>query len=286
MAVKPTLYFAHANGFPGGSYRTFLAPLAEYYDVRVLDRAGHDPAWPVDANWHSLSLQLEAELEACPRPLIGVGHSLGAVLMFMVASRRPEWFRSLVMLDPPLINGWQGALFNLARLFGQVDRVSPAGLSLGRRDYWPDLDSAREYFGRRGFFASLDPRCLQDYMQAGLEPVPDEHGASGSRESAQGWRLRFRPEVEVAIFRTTPGNIGRYPPIKVPSLMISGSDSPAMFRIAASRHVRRHNMLWWDAPGEHMFPLQNPEGTARLLIRGLQALEKDALEKGEDRASA
>lgn len=279
MAVKPTLYFAHANGFPGGSYRTFLAPLTAQYDVRVMDRAGHDPAWPVDANWHSLSLQLEAELADCPRPLIGVGHSMGGVLLFMVASRRPEWFRSLVMLDPPLINGWQGALFNLARRFGQIDRVSPAGLSLGRRDHWPNLEQARQYFRRRGFFASLDARCLEDYINAGLEQVGD------------GWRLRFRPEQEVAIFRTTPGNLGRFPPLQVPGLMISGADSPSMFRIAAARHVRRHNMLWWDAPGEHMFPLQHPDEVAALLLEGLRTLEKGTAEKGtaekgEGRASA
>ena len=264
MSVKPTLYFAHANGFPGGSYRTFLKPFNEQYQVEVLDMIGHDPAFPVDANWHSLSLELEARLERCQRPLTGVGHSLGGVLLFLVATRRPEWFEALVMLDPPLINGWQGMFFNLARRLGQVDRVSPAGLSLGRRDDWPDLETARAYFESRGFFATLDPRCLEDYMHAGLE----QH---------QGrWRLRFRPETEVAIFRTTPGNIGSHPPIRVPGLMISGARSPSMFRIAAGRHVRRHGMHWQLAEGGHMFPLEHPEQVAAQVLAGLDMLKREA----------
>ena len=33
---KPVLAFAHANGVPGHSYDTFLAPLAEHYDIHVV----------------------------------------------------------------------------------------------------------------------------------------------------------------------------------------------------------------------------------------------------------
>ena len=59
---KPVLAFAHANGIPGHSYDTFLAPLKDEYTLHVVDRVGHNPAYPVDSGWHSLSLELEAEL--------------------------------------------------------------------------------------------------------------------------------------------------------------------------------------------------------------------------------
>ena len=42
--TKPLLYFAHANSYPAGSYRQFLAHLGEHYTVRSLDMFGHDPA--------------------------------------------------------------------------------------------------------------------------------------------------------------------------------------------------------------------------------------------------
>ncbi|MDF1638071.1 alpha/beta fold hydrolase, partial [Alcanivorax jadensis] len=97
-AGRQTLVFAHANGIPGHSYDTFLAPLADEFDVIIIDRLGHNPAYPVDADWHSLSLELEARLESLPKPLVGAGHSLGSVVMYLVAQRRPEWFSALIML--------------------------------------------------------------------------------------------------------------------------------------------------------------------------------------------
>lgn len=65
---KPVLAFAHANGVPGHSYDTFLAPLAEHYDIHVVECLGQDPRYPVDRDWKSLSLELEAFLEPLPKP--------------------------------------------------------------------------------------------------------------------------------------------------------------------------------------------------------------------------
>lgn len=266
MTQRSTLVFSHANGFPGGSYHTFLEPFREQYDVHVVDRLGHDPAWPVDAEWASLSRELEAMLAKLPHPLVGMGHSMGGVLMWLVASRRPEWFKALVMLDPPLVNGWQGVLFNTARLLGQVDRVSPAGRSKGRRATWPNRAEAEAYFGRRPFFQRLDPRCLADYLDAGLEPDT----TSGD---AGALRLRYAPEVEVAVFRTTPGHTGRIAPLRVPGLMVSGAESEPMFLPAARRHAKRHGMVHRLAPGGHMFPLEHPEAAADIILDGLKSLK-------------
>ncbi|MCH8543255.1 MAG: alpha/beta hydrolase [Alcanivorax sp.] len=268
MTDRPTLAFAHANGFPGGSYRTFLAPFAEHFSLEVMDRMGHDPLYPVDAHWGSLSRELEAKLEHLPRPFVGMGHSMGGVLMCMVASRRPDWFSALIMLDPPLINGWQGHLFNFARFAGMGDRITPAGRSKGRRARWPDRAEAEAYFLRRPFFQRLDPRCLADYLAAGLEPDGDAPGEG----DAGALRLRYAPEVEVNVFRTTPGNIGRLPQLQVPGLMVSGAESEPMFRSSARRHVQRHGMVYRLAPGGHMFPLENPEAASDIILDGLQGL--------------
>lgn len=53
-ASRPPLVFAHANGFPGLSYRSLLNPLAEMFDLHPLDRLGHHPDYPVNHNWGNL----------------------------------------------------------------------------------------------------------------------------------------------------------------------------------------------------------------------------------------
>lgn len=258
---RPVLAFAPANGLPGHSYDTFLAPLQEEFELAVMDLVGHDPSYPVDAQWHGLSLELEARLAPLPKPIVGTGHSLGSVLMYLVAQRRPEWFSQLIMMDPPFINGWHTWMINLAKWSGQIDRVTPAGKSKGRLDYWPDWASVESYFQSRGLFKAFDPRCLQDYLAAGLEPWDG------------GWRLRFRPEVEVAIFRQTPTAATGMPRLPVPAAIITGQDSPAPFHESARRHVRRHRMIHRIAPGSHMYPLEKPEKTLALWRETLQQLE-------------
>lgn len=258
---RQVLAFAHANGIPGHSYDTFLAPLSDEYQLVVLDRAGHDPAFPVDNGWHSLSLELEAQLAPLPKPIVGAGHSLGSVLMYLVAQRHPDWFSSLIMLDPPMMNGLHGALMHAAKLTRQIDKVTPAGKSRGRLDYWPDWDSVVSYFSSRGLFKAFDPRCLSDYLKAGVEPWQD------------GWRLRFRPEVEVEIFRHTPTNATRLPRLKVPGAIVTGKDSPSPFHDSARRHVKRHRMLHRIAEGSHMYPLEKPEQTLALFRELLDELQ-------------
>ena len=270
--AKPVLAFAHANGVPGHSYDTFLAPFAEQYDVRVAECLGQDPRYPVDRNWHSLSRELEAFLEPLPKPMVGMGHSLGSVLMFLIAERHPQWFSELVMLDPPVVNGPAAWLVRAARLVGLGDYFSPAHKSRGRLDYWASWDEVLSYFHSRRFFQSFDPRALADYLEHGLE----RHG--------DGWRLRFRPEIEVAIFREMATGVTRMPPVKVPGVLINGEDSPSMFHYAGKRHARRHGLTRLLAPGGHMYPLQTPEASAALVMKALDDLRL-AQQKEERHAS-
>lgn len=260
MSSPVTLNFAAANGFCGGSYDTFLAPVRADFDVRVMDRVGHDPAFPVDAGWEQLSRQLEQHLALLPRPLIGMGHSLGGVLTYLVAQRRPEWFHAVVMLDPPLINGVQGWLMRLGRRLGQVDRMVPSLASERRRRAWPDPQSMQDYFSRRPFFQRFDANCLQDYIASSIEA--DGQG---------GCRLRFDPAVEAAVFRHTPTSLERMPRLQVPGLLVSGTESDALFRTGARRHVRRQRVTWAEAPGSHMFVLEQPGPAAAPVLEFLAA---------------
>ena len=247
---KPVLAFAHANGIPGHSYDTFLDPLRESYDVRVAECLGQDPRYPVDSNWESLSLELEAFLEPLPKPIIGLGHSMGSVLMFWVAHRHPDWFQALVMLDPPVANGLHGLVFRVGKAIGFGEALSPAKKSKGRLDYWANWDDVESYFNSRGLFKAFDPRSLKHYLEHGLE----RHG--------DGWRLRFRPEVEVAVFNETPTGVTSLPRLKVPGALITGEHSPDLFQKGGARHARRHRMKRLFAPGSHMYPLERPEQTA------------------------
>lgn len=76
----------------------------------------------------------------------------------------------------------------------------PAGRTLGRREEFSDLESARNYFAGKTLFRGFDPECFDAYLQHGLHQVDGR------------LRLRFDPATEISIYRgvphTSPGRPG------------------------------------------------------------------------------
>ncbi|MGO1625942.1 MAG: alpha/beta fold hydrolase [Halomonadaceae bacterium] len=255
VTARPRLVFAHANGFPGLSYKSLLAPLADTFDVHPLERLGHHPDYPVNHNWKGLVDELLASLPASGDPVLGVGHSLGGLLMAMAALKRPERFHGVIMLDPPLLVGLDALAMKAAKRLGFIDRVTPAGKALKRRRVWPSRETMANSLRRRGLFSDFTAEALNDYVQAGSQLLDDGRAA-----------LSFRPEVEVEIFRHLPDDITPLPrKLGVPSVVVAG-DASDLLTPARIRRLERRGMRVLSTPGSHMFPMEYPEPT-RAAIR-------------------
>ncbi|MCE8020619.1 alpha/beta hydrolase [Halomonas sp. MCCC 1A11036] len=258
---RPRLVFAHANGFPGMSYRSLLAPLHERFDIHPVDRLGHHPDYPVGTNWLALRDELLEHVLAGDGPVVGVGHSMGGVLMAMAAEHAPESFRCVVMLDPPLMLGLDAWSMKVAKRFGFVDRVTPAGKSKGRRASWPDREAMANHLRRRGLFRRFTPDALHDYVEGGTRLRDD-----GVAE------LIYDPAIETEIFRNLPDHLGRLPRrLKIPFAVLAGSDSDLITPKRRQRLAAQGIPLAM-VPGTHMFPMEHPEETRQALLTMLDEL--------------
>ncbi|MFT5816136.1 MAG: pimeloyl-ACP methyl ester carboxylesterase, partial [Psychroserpens sp.] len=94
---KPVINFVHANGFPAGSYRTFLSLFSNDYSTIALEQYGHDDCYPIHNNWQFLVNELVNFIKKQDQKVICVGHSFGGVISFMAACQHPELFRGVVM---------------------------------------------------------------------------------------------------------------------------------------------------------------------------------------------
>ncbi len=252
--MSQSVFFAHANGFPSATYGKLFAALAPDYQVQHLEQHGHDPRFPVDDNWENLVAELIDHLEQQAQPVWGVGHSLGGVLHYHAALRRPELYRGVVMLDSPLLTGVDRMVIRAAKRFGFIDRITPAGRTVGRRELFSDLAEARRYFAGKTLFSRFDPECLDAYVEHGL------------RAEGQGLRLRFDPATEISIYRSVPHtNPGRPQQLQVPLAVVRGRHS----KVVLPHHARQVNRVphgeYHNLPGGHMFPLERPQQTAQLL---------------------
>jgi len=259
---RPRLVFAHANGFPGLSYRSLLNPLAETFDLHPLDRLGHHPDYPVNHNWGNLVDELLSYLPKSDKPLLGVGHSLGGTLMAMAADKLPERFCGVIMLDPPLMLGTDAWAMKAAKRFGFVDRVTPAGKTLGRRTVWPSREVMAASLGRRGLFRRFTPEALNDYIEAGTRLLDD-----GSAE------LTFDPRIEVEIFRHLPDHLSRMPKrLGVPIELVAGKESH-LLTASRIKRLKRKGLMVSEVPGTHMFPMEHPDETRAAIMAAWQRID-------------
>jgi len=251
---KPLLHFTHGNSYPSGSYGRLLDELRRDFDVRTTDMLGHDPAYPVDDNWHALVDELIAQLERYDTPAILVGHSLGGAVGMLAAWRRPELARCVVMLDSPVVAGWRAHVWRLAKALGLGRRLSPGGVAERRRNVWPSREAAHQHFIAKPIFQAWAPGALDDYLSHGLQPHPD------------GVQLRFDREVEAAIYSSLPHDMGRVlrRPYPLPIGFVAGTRSLELRQagLAATRKLVGDNFVTIE--GSHLYPMESPQLTARL----------------------
>ncbi|RXZ42559.1 alpha/beta fold hydrolase [Crenobacter cavernae] len=259
---KPHLHFAHANGFPAPVYRKLIDRLGERYDVGYIDAVGHDSRYPVTDCWPNLVDETVHFIEArYPEPVIGVGHSLGGLLVLFAALKRPELFKSLVILDSPLFGPWRARGLLMAKTFGMIDKVTPAAQTRRRRAEWPSVEAARHYFSTRRLFAELDPQCLDDYAEFG---TVEQDGVR---------KLRFEPEIEYRIFRGLPHNYHRYRGLlQVPAAYIVGSRTHVVGESDLAFMRRHFGMSVLTEEGTHLYPLERPLETAERIHAALAGL--------------
>ena len=262
----PDIVFAHANGFPAGTYRRlFDVWRAAGHAVHALEKFGHDERYPVTSNWPHLRDQLihfvEREAEA---PVVLVGHSMGGYLCVLAASRRPDLACGVVLLDAPLLGGIAGQVMRLGKATGAVRRFSPAKVSHRRRHRWPDAEAAYAHFAAKAAFARWAPEVLRDYIACGVEPVETGHG------------LAFRREVETQIYNTLPHHIApllRRRPLACPMAFVGGTQSVEN-RQAGLRTTERltNGRVSW-VEGSHLFPFEQPQLAAQRVLAWIEVFE-------------
>lgn len=264
--MKEILHFSHANGFPAGCYDTLFSYLNGDFQIGTIDRLGHDENYPVSNNWDYLVLQLIDYFEHhYDRPVYAVGHSLGGVLSMMVAAQRPDLVKGLIMLDSPFLTAFEAFGVGMFKRFGYMDKITPAGRTLGRKEQWDSLEHAAHYFKNKKLFNAFDERCLKDYIEQGTTEL-----GGGRRQ------LHFNAATEISIYRTIPNNLHRTKRLPMPSAVIGGKYSDVFKKHHAYKMQRQLGMNVHWLEGSHMFPLEQPRATAELIKSNIHRWSNDS----------
>lgn len=250
------LHFLHANGYPPECYTPFLELLKTQYHVfGMLLR----PLWP-DADpegiqdWHPFSDDLLRFLaDANSGPVIGVGHSIGAVVTLRAALRDPEKFRALILLDPVLLVPSRLLAWSIVRAIGLGHRLHPKIQgALERRRHFDDLELVFRGYRKRSVFKYMSDEHLRVYLE-GM-----------TRKTDHGYELVYPPEWEARIYLTGLRDFDIWrdlPELQAPVLVIRGAETDTFLENAAK-------LVKWKQPrarvetlpeSTHLLPLERPQ---------------------------
>lgn len=117
------------------------------------------------ASWsdhpRDLFLMINHFRDQMPRPIIGVGHSMGGAHLVNLSLIHPRLFTTLILMDPVI-----------QRLHSQNGNYGPAKASTLRRDKWPSRQAALASYKRSKFYQAWDPRVLDLWVRYGLRDLP------------------------------------------------------------------------------------------------------------------
>ena len=255
---RPPLHFFHANGFPISMYLPFMDELVGDFRVLGLNLRGQDGLSEGIKSWHRLSFDLIGFLEMIKAgPVIGVGHSIGAVATLLAAARRPDLFSMIVLLDPVLLPRRSILLLRLLTISGRKNAFPLAQRARRRRSSWTNRQEALDYFRGKSLFRNWEEPFLRAYVTYGLKP--DAHGRAV---------LLCPPEAEARGFENYPTDIWSWPRlVRVPALIVRGEDSDALLPGCYERFCR----ICTPARGRvikdvgHFIPMEKPAETLRMI---------------------
>jgi pimeloyl-ACP methyl ester carboxylesterase len=272
--TKPLIVFSHGNSFPASTYGVLFQSLkARGFQVRAIEKFGHDPRYPVTSNWPHLVQQLadfSAEaVEKTGQPVFLVGHSLGGFLSLMCAARNPELggqpVRGVLLIDSPILGGWRAAALSVAKRAQLVGSISPGAISRKRKHQWLGQAEVLAHFRSKKAFAQWDEQVLLDYIEYGT------HDAQGEGDNQR--MLSFDRDVETAIYNTLPHNLEgilKRHPLKCPVAFIGGRQSAEMKQVGMTmtEKVTKGRIMMLD--GSHLFPMEKPVVTAAAIEASLR----------------
>jgi pimeloyl-ACP methyl ester carboxylesterase len=230
----PQVHLLHANGFCAGTYEPFIRYLIPDLHMFASDVRGHgesvQPNHRRIKNWHVFAEDLKALIEqTMSPPIIGMGHSLGAVTTYMAAANHPHLFAGIVLLDPSILPRrilWTIAVMKFLGLKGNIPLARKARRR--RKVFQGKKEALKRFLSGRGIFKTWSKEFVEAYLECGL-----------LEKDAETAILKCDPELEAQIFESVPVDVWRYGRrISCPVLAIRGEFSDAFTADSAQRLKR------------------------------------------------
>ncbi|RYE01261.1 MAG: alpha/beta hydrolase [Sphingomonadales bacterium] len=258
--VRPIdVLWLHATGFNAITYESILEPLGGQMHAAALDMRGHGrsklPANPRKLkSWNKFRDDVIQVLEkTAPEGAVLGGHSMGATVALLVAGKRPDLVRGLVLTDPVLLKKRLSRVYNIPLVNMFIQKNAMAKGALRRRRQFASPGEAAESLRGRGAFKTWRSPFLDDYVVDGV-----------LRQDNGQYELSCTPEWEAAVFdahRYRPwAALRRLRKKRIPIIVLQADrDSTSPADVDQRIHNIRPDAAITKVPGTtHFVPMERP----------------------------
>ena len=264
----PQAHLLHANGFCAGTYSPFVRYLLNDLHIIASDVRGHGGSDLADIkrvrHWDIFAEDLKTLIDqTMSPPVIGLGHSLGAVTTYIAAAKYPRLFSCIILLDPPILPRRMIWLIAAMKCLGLGGKIPLARTARRRRKTFQGKKEALKRFASgHGIFKTWSQEFVEAYLECGLLEKDSETAG-----------LKCDPELEARIFESIPLDVWKYADkVSCPVLAIRGELSDT-FRVDAAERLKRKIAdceLKTIANAGHFVPMGKPEECAKIILEFLR----------------
>ena len=252
--------FYSANGFSLGSYSEFLKQLIPKFKLTCLSPRA---CWPnigdpkLQTNWEMYADDLIAFVEQkYNEPVTVIGHSQGATAAIIAASKRPELFKSLILIEPASVSTLLGYIVRYTPYFIKK-YFQPFKSGLLKQEIWESREAFYNYYRKHKAYKRFPDKVLRDYSEYGLKPL-DKGNLT----------LTFSAKWESSNYTLAPTIWNYLKKVKIPIQVIAGK--PSLFFTDDVRNkwkrISPNSSLKVNNGFGHLFPLEAPEECAKMIL--------------------
>lgn len=260
-----SIHFAHANGYHPLSYSPLLVELSKEHGVIAMQMRAF---WPnSDPNrvksWDILADDLIRFLEnRMDKPIIGIGHSMGAITTLIASIKRPDLFEKMILLDPVLLPDHLRKKAAWMPIALKKKVIPIAKIASNRRYQWPSKSQAFDYLRPKKVFARISDENLKIILEHALIP------------SSEGVQLAYSREWEAQIYCTSKNHWPFLSQTKVPFTVIRGEYSDILFGNNWDRlqSIVPANRLDTLPKTGHLLTHEEPQVLAKMILEHLREM--------------
>ncbi|MEE4604660.1 MAG: alpha/beta hydrolase, partial [Desulfobacteraceae bacterium] len=193
----PQAHLLHANGFCAGTYSPFVKYLLDDLHIIASDVRGHGGSDLPDIHrvhhWNIFADDLKTLIDqTMSPPIVGIGHSLGAVTTYMAAATYPRLFSAIILIDPPIFPRRMLWLIAVMKWLGLAGNIPLArGARRRKKTFQGKKEALKRFASGRGIFKTWSQEFVEAYLECGLLEKDSETAI-----------LKCDPELEAQIFES------------------------------------------------------------------------------------